>query len=82
MHRRLMMTLMVGLALPAQAVAGPRISTDIAPGVNFSAYKTYAWVDTPLPPVSTRSLSSGSGTVSRRGWFRRAMCQANPAISA
>ena len=50
MRMRLIMALMLGLALPAQAIAGPRISTDTAPGVNFSAYKTYAWVDTPIPP--------------------------------
>jgi hypothetical protein len=50
MRPRMIMALMLGLALPAQAVGGPRISTDVAPGVNFSAYKTFAWVDAPVPP--------------------------------
>ncbi|MCH8615767.1 DUF4136 domain-containing protein [Sphingomonas sp. SM33] len=29
---------------PAAAVAGPQVSAQSAPGVNFSAYKTYSWV--------------------------------------
>jgi hypothetical protein len=29
--------------------ARPKISTDVAPGANFAAYKTFAWVN-PLPP--------------------------------
>jgi hypothetical protein len=37
------------LSLSANVVAKPSVSTDAAPGVNFSAYKTYSWVDSPPP---------------------------------
>lgn len=50
MRTHLLMAVMLSLALPAQAIARPRIYTDTAPGVNFSAYKTYAWVEMPVPP--------------------------------
>jgi hypothetical protein len=35
--------------MPAAALAGPKISTQAAPGVNFSAYKTYSWVQAQVP---------------------------------
>lgn len=39
-----------GLAAPGVAVAGPTISTQAAPGVNFSSYKTYNWIEADVPP--------------------------------
>ncbi len=53
MHRKtlLMAGLISGLALtPAISAAGPSISTQAAPGVNFGAYRTYGWVSA-LPPA-------------------------------
>jgi hypothetical protein len=42
--------LAISLALlPQGSAAKPKISTQSMPGVNFSAYKTYAWVNS-LPP--------------------------------
>lgn len=35
--------------VPATSIAGPSISTQTAPGVNFSTYKTYSWVQTSAP---------------------------------
>lgn len=52
MHRRtfLMVASAAASAIAVRArAARPQISSDTAPGVNFSAYKTYAWVN-PLPP--------------------------------
>lgn len=37
------------LALVAGPVAAQSISTDVAPGANFSAYHTYAWVNATAP---------------------------------
>ena len=37
------------LVLSADVQAKPTISTDAVPGVNFSAYKTYSWVNTRAP---------------------------------
>jgi hypothetical protein len=48
MHLKYLLTpgLAIGLALlPQTSVAKPKISTDSLEGVNFSAYKTYAWVN-------------------------------------
>lgn len=41
--------LALGVAVSGAANAGPTISTNVVPGVNFSAYKTYTWV----APVSS-----------------------------
>lgn len=35
--------------LSTTAVAGPSVTTQAAPGVNFSAYKTYTWVPVQVP---------------------------------
>src|SRR5262245_9264541 len=51
MHRfRLMVAFVAGLAIiPVVAVAGPKISTQAAPGVNFNSYKTYSWISAQAP---------------------------------
>ena len=41
--------LMTALAFSTTASAGPKISTDVAPGVNVGSYRTYSWVDAPIP---------------------------------
>ena len=42
--RLLLIAFVVGLTLlPGAVIAGPNISTQSAPGVNFGQYKTYAW---------------------------------------
>jgi len=48
--------LAIGLALlPQASAAKPKISTQAMPGVNFSAYKTYAWVNS-LPPAGMNPI--------------------------
>ena len=39
----------VGLSVATASIAGPSISTQAAPGVNFSSYKTYSWVQAQAP---------------------------------
>jgi hypothetical protein len=39
----------ISAALSTAALAGPEISTQAVPGVNFSAYKTYTWANTQPP---------------------------------
>jgi hypothetical protein len=53
MHGRylLIFGLATGLALSVVApVVAQSVSTDVAPGANFSSYRTYTWVST-LPPA-------------------------------
>lgn len=52
MHRGylLILGLTSAFALTPDAQARPKISTDSMPGVNFSAYRTFAWVNA-LPPA-------------------------------
>jgi hypothetical protein len=53
MHRKhlIISGLAIGLALlPQASVAKPRISTQALQGINFSAFKTYSWVNS-LPPA-------------------------------
>jgi hypothetical protein len=38
--------------LPQMAAAKPTISSQTAPGVNFSAYKTYSWIPVQVDPGS------------------------------
>lgn len=40
---------MLASAIPGASVAGPAISAQAAPGVNFSTYKTYSWVQAQVP---------------------------------
>jgi hypothetical protein len=51
MHRRHLIIFGVAssLLLSVDAQARPTISTDAVPGVNFSAYRTYSWVNTAPP---------------------------------
>jgi hypothetical protein len=58
MHRKhlLISSLAIGLALLPQGIAAkPKISTQAMPGVNFSAYHTYAWVNS-LPPAGMNPI--------------------------
>jgi hypothetical protein len=65
MHRRTFLAF-AGAATGAIAVraraARPQISADAAPGVNFAAYKTYAWVNAQPPqgmdPVAFERIRS------------------------
>jgi len=51
MHRGHLWT--IGLAsllvITPVAQARPKVSTDAVPGVNFSAYQTYSWINSPPP---------------------------------
>jgi len=51
MHSKflLILGLASGFVLSADVQAKPKISTDAVPGVNFSAYRTYAWINTTPP---------------------------------
>lgn len=61
-------------ALSSQpSVAGPSISTDAAPGVNFSAYKTYSWAQASAPaggnPVMYQRIIDGfDGALAQKGY--------------
>jgi hypothetical protein len=62
-----------GLALSTAAQAGPAISTDVAPGVNFSAYRTYTWANTQAPeginPVMFQRITADfDSALSQRGY--------------
>ncbi len=51
MHSKflLILGLASGFVLAADVQAKPKISTDSVPGVNFSAYRTFSWVNTAPP---------------------------------
>ncbi len=52
MRQRLLLALAAASLLaipPTLALAGPKISTQVAAGANFGAYKTFAWANS-LPP--------------------------------
>lgn len=49
MNRKILAIAAIALTIPAASFAGPTISTQAAPGVNFSAYKTYTWVQAQVP---------------------------------
>jgi hypothetical protein len=44
-----LVALVIGFAAPGISIAGASITTQAAPGVNFSAYKTYSWVEESVP---------------------------------
>ncbi|MBC6982651.1 DUF4136 domain-containing protein [Caulobacter sp. 17J80-11] len=48
MHRRLFASALLALALGACA-STPQVSSDVAPGVNFSQYSTYQWAASTMP---------------------------------
>jgi hypothetical protein len=60
MDRRAFLVLAVGATLVATSAdaARPKISTDTAPGANFAAYKTFAWVN-PVPPSGMDPVAFG-----------------------
>ncbi len=62
MHRRLFGLGLIVLALGA-CESTPNISSDIAPGANFSGYRTYEWVDVSpaagMNPVSLERMRQG-----------------------
>jgi hypothetical protein len=81
MNRR--MILIMGAALcaaaPLGAHAGPKITSDVLPGVNFGAYKTFGWVDARPPagldPVAfARVMQDVEGALAAKGYAK-----ANPA---
>lgn len=43
------LALLAGVLVVSQGAAAQSISTDVAPGANFSAYRTYAWADATAP---------------------------------
>jgi hypothetical protein len=51
MHRRVLLisAAAFGAAISFDAWAGPKVSTDVAPGANFGAYKTFNWVNATAP---------------------------------
>jgi len=75
MHRKtfIVAAFSLGLVTPAASIAGPSISTDAAPGVNFSAYKTYSWLQGSAPaggnPVMyQRILNDFDGALVQKGY--------------
>jgi hypothetical protein len=60
MDRRMMLAsgAAFGAAVAFAAHAGPKISSDTAPGANFGAYKTYSWIDT-RPPGNMDPVAYG-----------------------
>jgi hypothetical protein len=52
MHRKILLSVAFVLAstMPGTAIAGPSISAQAAPGVSFSSYKTYSWIEADVPP--------------------------------
>lgn len=71
---RFFVAIAAGLAaVPAAAIAGPKISTQAAPGVNFSAYKSYSWVQAQVPsggnPILFQQiLSDLDSAMSQKGY--------------
>jgi hypothetical protein len=67
----------LGLAVPAASLAGPSISTQAAPGVNFSAYKTYAWVQAQAPaggnPITQQQIIADlDAALAQKGYVKTA----------
>ena len=63
------------VAVSAAAIAGPKISTQTAPGVNFSAYKTYSWVQAQVPsggnPILFQQIVSDlDSAMSQKGYHK------------
>jgi hypothetical protein len=63
----------IALVAPAVAIAGPSISTQAAPGVNFGAYHTYTWVQASLPEsgnavLEQQIISDFDAALSQRGF--------------
>lgn len=71
---RLAVAFAAGLTLvPAAGLAGPKVSTQAAPNVNFSSYKTYHWVQADVPsggnPILLQQiLSDLDSALSQKGY--------------
>ena len=78
MHRKtLVAALMFGLAAPGAAMAGPSISTQAMPGVNFSTYKTYTWVQAQAPAggnpiIQQQILADIDSALAQKGYQKAA----------
>ena len=79
MHRAhsLMLSIAGAVALAGVGQAHPTISTDAAPGVNFSAYRTYNWVAAMPPggvnPVMYQQILAGfDSALASRGYQKAA----------
>jgi hypothetical protein len=64
---------LMALAVPVASVAGPKISTQAASGVNFSAYTTYTWIHASVPqggnPVmQQRILNDFDAALAQKGY--------------
>lgn len=76
MKRKAMIRVAFAAALtlmPAAVLAAPKVSTQAAPGVNFSAYKTYSWVQAQVPsggnPILFQQiLSDLDSALSQKGY--------------
>lgn len=71
----ILMALAAASAFTTASLAGPSISTQAAPGVNFSAYKTYSWAQATAPaggnPVMQQQiLSSFDAAMAQKGYQR------------
>ena len=66
------------MALSSQAsVAGPSISAQAAPGANFSAYKTYTWVQATAPAggnpiISQQIMADIDNALAQKGYQKAA----------
>jgi hypothetical protein len=65
----------IGMAIPTLSLAGPSISTQAAPGVNFSAYKTYSWVQAQLPPggnpiIQQQIIADLDASLAQKGYLK------------
>lgn len=79
MHRKILIVVAFafGMATPAASIAGPSISTQAAPGVNFSAYKTYSWVQASVPPggnpiMQQQIVADLDSALSQKGYLKAA----------
>jgi hypothetical protein len=72
-RRSLLVVAAIALSVGGQAYAGPSISTEAAPGANFAGYKTFSWVNEPIPagmdPVAYQRIQSDvEGALAEKGY--------------
>lgn len=79
MHRKTLITaaFAFGFAFPSVSIAGPSISTQTAPGANFSAYKTYTWVQAQAqaggnPIIQQEILADIDSALAQKGYQKAA----------
>jgi len=68
---------LIGLAGPTASFAGPSISTQAAPGANFSTYKTYSWVQAKAPaggnPITYQQIMADlDAGLAQKGYLKAA----------